>query len=193
MKIEGPLRDVVWGASGIAVTVVAYMIGSSAGRSTTLDAAAVASLTKEKAAADVELRKTTDSLSANKARLAKLDGYEAKTANLQNQIANRQHEVSSLSVSLSGKRSELESLTGKVERVRRQPIELPAGHFTVGRDIRPGRFTVVGESNFVVRGRDGDLKANTILGGGGVERYVCELEDGDQIEAEGADSFYPMD
>lgn len=193
MKIEGPLRDVAWSVGGVAVAVVAYMVGSSAGRSASLDAATEASLTKERAGADAELRKTNDSLSANKARLAKLDGYEAKTAKLQGQIANRQQEVSSLSASLSGKRSELESLTGKVEKVRRQPIELPAGHFTVGRDIRPGRFTVVGDSNFVVRGNDGDLKANTILGNGGVERYVCELEEGDQIEAEGADSFYPMD
>jgi len=194
MKIEGPLRDIAWGVGGVAVAIVAYMIGSSAGHSASLDAAAVASLTKEKAWADAELRKATDSLSANKARLATLEGYEAKTTKLQNQIANRQQEVSSLNASLSGKRSELESLTGKVEKVRHQPIELPAGEFVVGRDIRPGRFTVTGDSNLFVTGADGENKVNTILGGQyGVERYVCQLEEGDQIKAEGADTFYPMD
>ena len=194
MKIEGALRDVAWGAGGVALAVVAYMVGSSTGRAATLDAAAVAGLTKERAGADAELRKTSDSLSANKARLAKLDGYEAKTAKLQDQIANRQQEASSLDASLSAKRSELESLTGKMDKVRHQPIELPAGEFVVGRDIRPGRYTVTGDSNLFVTGADGEHKVNTILGGQyGVERYVCQLEEGDQIKAEGADTFYPMD
>ncbi len=77
-----------------------------------------------------------------------------------------------------------------MEKALHQPTELPAGQFTVGRDIRAGRYTVVGDSNFIV---NGGAKVNTILGNGGVDRYVCNLEDGDEIDARGADRFYPMD
>lgn len=90
------------------------------------------------------------------------------------------------------KQAELERLTARVNRERIKPVRLPAGQFIVGRDIRPGRYQVSGDSNFVVRGPDGDLKVNTILGSNGNESYVCDLQEGDSIQAESSVTFQPL-
>ncbi|RYG35401.1 hypothetical protein EON81_12820 [bacterium] len=189
------LRDVIWGVAGIAVAGIAFAVGSSGGRATAFESAVVTKAANDRNAVDVAYQQSKELIASNRVRLDKLDTYESQALKLKEQIAKSQSDLTSVKEKLTGQRSELASLTRAVATVRSQPVELPAGHFTVGRDIRPGRYTVVGDSNFIVTGIDGGNKVNTILGGGqvGVDRYVCDLEEGDTIEANGADSFYPMD
>lgn len=77
------------------------------------------------------------------------------------------------------------------------PLKLPAGVFTVGKDIPAGRYSATGSSNFAVYTASGSLKVNTILSANPddqveVSSYVCSLDDGDVIKAEGSDTFTPV-
>jgi len=59
--------------------------------------------------------------------------------------------------------------------------------------VRPGRYTVMGSSNFFVRDSMGASRINVILGGRlGVKEYVCNLNAGEEIQAESAVTLYPM-
>ena len=190
MKTKGSLTHLLWGASCVGIGVLAYLSGSSVGRAAALDSAIVNRLAAIKAEADADLRKTKADLAAGDARLAKLDGYEGKISRLDADLKRRESDLAGLNTRVIGKQTELASLTGKVEKIRSKPIDLPAGHFTVGQDIRAGRYVVVGDSNFIV---NGGAKVNTILGEGGVERFVCRLDDGDEIEAAGENRYYPVE
>ncbi len=191
MKIEGPLRDTAWAAGGVAFAILALMLGLSIGRLQSVDRAAATELAEQRAKVDGVLRRTQEQIKANQSRLDRLDTYERKATALRKQIDSRTQEVTGLDQEIAGKRQELGTLTSRVEQKRSEPMSLPAGHFTVGRDIPAGRYTVVGSSNFIV---NSGMKVNTILGGGsiGVDQYVCELEVGDRIEAGGANQYYPM-
>lgn len=175
----------------------AYMAGDAMGRGASLDKAAIAELAERKAKANADLGGTLEALRNGKDKLARLEKYEENIAKLRGVMQKCQEEVDKLEPKLASKKADLAQITaevkamdGRAEVLRRSPVELPAGQFVVGRDIRPGRYAVVGESNFIV---NGGQKVNTILGRGGVDQYVCDLEDGDQIQIEGADRFYPID
>lgn len=113
---------------------------------------------------------------------------EKNIETLKNTVAEKQKEIDS-------KNTELASLTDAIIKAKAAPVTLPAGQFTVGKDIQPGRYSVTGDSNFQVWSSYGDLKVNTILGGGnfGVESYVCELNSGDKIEAGASDKYTPIE
>lgn len=161
----------------------------------TLDDAVVQRLSKERSDADGELKKTQDSIVANSERLALLDGYEHKLAALRNDLKDTQDKAGEVKTDVATKQAELDALTSKVDEVRSRPIQLPAGHFTAGRDIPPGRYIVRGDSNFTIYDDRGELKTSVILGNGSygsLTEYVCDLSDGDKLEDQGADSFQPM-
>lgn len=103
-----------------------------------------------------------------------------KKDELDMEILDRQKRVDSL-------KSEIELLENTIRVKQEEPTEIPAGEYTVYPEgsVRPGRYSVTGSSNFVVRSSSGDLKVNTILGDGswGVDQYVCNLGSGDTIKA----------
>ncbi len=125
----------------------------------------------------------------NKEKLdAETSEAEKNLETLNNTIAEKQTEIDS-------KNAQLDSLTSAIIKAKAAPVTLPAGQFTVGKDIEPGRYSVSGDSNFQVWSSYGDLKVNTILGGGnfGVESYVCELNSGDKIEAGASNKYTPVE
>lgn len=193
MKIQGLIRDGAWAAGCIALVTVSYILGGNSGRLDSLNAAVVDRVAKERLEADSAYKQSVESVKANQGKLDRLDGYEKKTADLGGQIERRKAELSTTIGKLAEGKTELYSLTRRIGEAKGRPIELPAGFFRVGRDIPPGRYSILGESNLFVKTVDGDHKVNTILGYGGVGRFVCDLEEGDEIEANGADSFYPID
>ena len=140
-----------------------------------------------------KLDKLKDEISKNDSTLTEIEKFNADKVLLQGNIGNLRNELSNLKKEVEDKKSELLTLTKAVEDAKAEPKTLPAGNFVVGKDIQPGRYSVSGRSNFVVHSSSGKLKVNTILGGlYGVESYVCELITGDQIEANGSDTFTPI-
>ena len=114
---------------------------------------------------------------------------------VQNEIDKLKKTKNDLDTSISDKKSELSSLTGKVEKAKGQPKILSAGKFTVGKDIPAGRYKAVpngGLGNFFVNsGRD----VNVILGAGdfGEPEYVFDVQSGDIIEITTSVKFIPIE
>ena len=186
----------------IITAIVAYQIGKAVEHDMKLDAGATASLAAQKAAEDSELHDTQAKLqdtqakiAANQTQLARLDNYESKISTLESAIKEKKDKVSDLNGEIGGKQYILERLTRAILRARAAPFSLPAGEYTVGTDIQPGRYSVNGSSNFYVRDSGGETKVNTILGysGVGVGNYVCNLEDGDKIETDSYTTFQPLE
>lgn len=172
---------------------VSYSKGVTAGKADAVDKAVLADYMKQKHDADESLKSTEIRLAANKLKVDRLEKHDAILEDLKKKIQVQTDVHEKLKSDISNKQSELDSLTSRVQKTKDKPIDLPAGHFTVGTDIRAGRYQVTGDSNLIIRSSSGDTKVNTILGGGmGVDSYVCELEDGDKIEAGGSDRFHPI-
>lgn len=161
----------VVGAAGIALicvfSVIAYGMGKVAERDYTVSGL------------DSELSAKQGYVSALDDYVSKKEAYDA--------------DVSSMQASLSALSSQADALKKSIQQ-NGSPIKLPAGQFTVGKDIPSGRYKVTGSSNLFV---DGSTTVNTILGGSiggglGVDSYICQLSDGDKIRAEGADTFTPV-
>ena len=148
-----------------------------------------------------KISKLKTDIQNNEALLDELNTYkenkEQKTAEitqLDNDIATKSATVSSLDNDITTKTAELDRLKNAIQVTGEAPKVLPAGQYTVGTDIQPGRYIVTGKSNFVVYSAYGDLKVNTILGGGswGEESYTCTLETGDKLELSSKDTFTPI-
>ena len=113
---------------------------------------------------------------------------------MNSEYLSKQTELEQLKNEVAAKSTELEQLKTGIVQAQEAPKHLPAGYFTVGTDIPAGRYSVSGKSNFFLYSAGGDLKVNTILGGGrwGEESYVCYLNDGDIIKANSACTYTPV-
>lgn len=178
------------------------------GNSMSAERAAVNELVSIKKAKDEELTNLNSELEAKQTEIKEMDSiiqevenYKTNKNDLEKELNDKKSNITSLDEEIANKENEvsdlqaqLDSLNGDIEEAIGEPIHLPAGNLTVGKDIEPGRYSVSGESNFIVYSILGDLKVNTILGGSyGVESYVCELETGDEMECHGANTFTPID
>jgi archaellum component FlaC len=120
---------------------------------------------------------------------------ESEVVNLQSDIDTKKGEISNLDETIKVKSDELSSLQGKIEATGDQPVTLPAGFFTVGKDIPASRYKAVatGEAgNFFV---NGGAKVNIILGtdGFGQSEYVFEAVEGDEFESTMGIKFTPIE
>ncbi|NMM93950.1 hypothetical protein [Bifidobacterium oedipodis] len=59
---------------------------------------------------------------------------------------------------------ELKALQGQYDQAKGEPIQLPAGEFTVGKEVPAGRYIISGSSNFKTFDIFGSVDINTILG-----------------------------
>lgn len=70
-----------------------------------------------------------------------------------------------------------------------EEVTLGAGTFTVGEDIKPGRYEISANQfgNFTIYSESGSLLTNELLGGDqyGINSYVTTLSSGDKIEISG--------
>lgn len=190
--MKSSLERVIAIVLALVVAWVAFQVGQSSGRADSVDREAAKLAAESKKHLDSEFQATQGELEANKAKLKTLEDFEGKVGSLRADNSRFSSELKALKGQVEEKQAELERLTARVNRERTKPVRLPAGQFIVGRDIRPGRYQVYGDSNFVVRGPDGELKVNTILGSNGNESYVCDLQEGDSIQAESSVTFQPL-
>lgn len=181
-------------AIAIAAGAVCFVVGRSTAGPADPEPQVVARLVAERATADEQLKRTNEAIDLNRHRLEKLEGYNGRLAKAIDDLRATSAKLDDVQSKLTSGRAELIALRGRIQRTKDAPIEMPAGQLVVGHDLPAGRYAVVGDSNFQVFAEDGDLKVNTILGGDyGVKEYVCFLEDGDRIEARGADTFYRIE
>lgn len=120
---------------------------------------------------------------------------EREITELAKQIDAKKGEIATLDETLKAKNKELASVEGEIKTKAEQPKILPAGFFTVGKDIPESRYKVVpngGFGNFFV---NGGMKVNIILGKGGFgePEYIFEAFDGDEIELTTSAKFIPVE
>lgn len=184
--------NIRWVAGSLCGVALASLVAYRAGRSSAVDSAVAAQIRQERDQADLTYQTTLGNVQANQDKLNRLDDFDKKVGSLQLAVSTNQSALAEVNSSLHEKRSELNTLTAQVDKAKRQPVRLPAGHFHVGTDFPAGRYTATGSSNFSVHSSDGELRVSTILGKDfGNAEYVCELSDGDEVDTESAAALYP--
>lgn len=183
------------------VIIIAIMISYTVGKNAKIKAEAISAVTQKIADSNKELQKLKDDISVQDSVLKELENYlanksqkNAEIEQLDAQISEKSAKNSTLDSDISAKSAELERLTNAVVKTGEAPRTLPAGNYTVGTDLTPGRYSVTGRSNFIAYSASGSLKVNTILGSGNFanESYTCTLNSGDILELHSQCTFTPI-
>lgn len=206
---------VVGGCILLIAILVFGAIGFVCGKNSALDSAALNTVAEQKRAADTEyqglqeklektekdLQDVQNELDSHKALLDEFNDYKENKDTYETELSEKalkidglNTEIEKLDGDIASKNEELERLKTGIVKANAEPKVLPAGNFVVGRDLEAGRYSVTGSRNFIVHTATGGLKVNTILGGGriGVENYVCDLSNGDEMELSGKCTFTPV-
>ncbi|WP_276917445.1 hypothetical protein [Aneurinibacillus aneurinilyticus] len=196
-------KKVLLGMGTVVLAILFYFVGSTTAKTTLNEKAlSYSQLEQEIQKKNDELKTVTDNLSAKQKEFDTIKATYEEAKNLVSQkekiktdIQAAQKEqsavvskIDSTNKELQAKQVELEKLSNAIVAKKQAPKQLPAGHFTVGKDIEAGRYKVTASgqgSNYVVYDSLGGLKVNAILGGSfGVSEYIVELADGDKIQEE---------
>lgn len=159
---------------------------------------------QEYTARKAELDKLNEDIDSQQGLLNELNMYKSNAENLSQALNDKQQQVYDLDLQIQERQGKVDSLNAEIDSLsntvkvkQEEPTVIPAGEYTVSANgsVRPGRYSVTGSSNFVVHSSTGDLKVNTILGGGsfGVDQYVCNLSSGDNIKAQSRCTLTPVE
>ncbi|MGM0777964.1 MAG: hypothetical protein ACQEXE_16515 [Bacillota bacterium] len=120
---------------------------------------------------------------------------EEEMKELQKQVEKSNTELSDLTEEIKAKKAELAAAEGKIIEKKQEPKILPAGYFTVGKDLPAGRYKVVAQSGFGNFFVNSGSTVNIILGDAeiGVMEYVFYADEGDEIELTLAAKFIPVE
>ncbi|SDJ26405.1 hypothetical protein [Salimicrobium halophilum] len=135
---------------------------------------------------------------------AMIDGkkeLENEISDIDGQLDAKKKEMEDLDGQLAVKKEELADMDTSIKEKKMAPVQLPAGHFTIGKDLPPNRYKVMPlgrGSNFIVYSSSGSLLVNTILdrngeSGFGVPEYIFEATDGGTIESEESVKLIPVE
>jgi len=142
-----------------------------------------------------------------KAAKGKLESNQTKFDKLQELAKNREQiktdvdkattTLKTLKTNIDKATEKLQTVSGKVTKAEGAPIELGAGHFVIGEDLKPGRYKVTptgGSGNFFVRSDDYNRDVGVTLGNydGAQPSYVFEAVSGDKIEIGTSAKFTPV-
>jgi len=124
------------------------------------------------------------------------ESIESEIKKLEKKVSNKQSEIKSLSKEVDTKLDKISSLNGQIVEAKGKPITLPAGHFTVGKDIPSSRYMVTPNQrggNFFV---NGGMKVNIMLGKDTSmyqNKYIFYADKGDTIELTLSATFTPVE
>mgnify|MGYP001053941655 CR=1 FL=1 len=111
--------------------------------------------------------------------------------------ADIEEKLSSLNAEVKSKEAELAKLESGIQAKKEAPVQLNAGQYVVGHDVKEGRYkaTNIGRgTNFIVYGEDGSAVVNTILGTeNGSGDYVFFATEGQIIQTEGQVKLIPVE
>ncbi|SEQ24390.1 Outer membrane efflux protein [Virgibacillus subterraneus] len=125
--------------------------------------------------AESDLKTIEDKVAKNQDKFDELQKLASNRDELQNEVSVAESELTGLQSDIKVTENKLAKLEGDLVAAKEKPIEVGAGQFVFGEDIKPGRYKVtpIGRgSNFSVWDADGGLVLSTILGDGGVPSYV---------------------
>ncbi|NUH85485.1 hypothetical protein HUN92_17460 [Bacillus firmus] len=120
---------------------------------------------------------------------------EEEMKELHKQVEKSHKELSNLTEGIKAKKAELAAVEGEIIEKKQEPKVLPAGFFTVGKDLQAGRYKVVAQSGFGNFFVNSGSKVNIILGDSeiGVNEYVFFADEGDEIELTLTAKFIPVE
>lgn len=121
-----------------------------------------------------------------KENVEKITDYENTRAELRDAIKSKQAELDELNTANAQKQAEIDSLNTGITEKAGGVKELSPGKYTVGSEIAPGKYSVVGTGKMVVSSSDSVNKFNKILTSAPVE---ITLETGDKITLEASVKF----
>ncbi|MDD9312614.1 hypothetical protein PUS82_15170 [Cytobacillus firmus] len=124
---------------------------------------------------------------------------ETEIKSLESTKSGQETSISNLTADIKAKREELAKIEDAIVEKNEAPVQLPAGQFVVGKDIKPGRYKVlpVGRgANFFVFDQSGNNIVNTIIYSDsslGVTEYVTLLDEGYVIDAASPFKYVPVE
>jgi peptidoglycan hydrolase CwlO-like protein len=205
------------GGAGILLFIVGASVPSGSAQTVSIDGKKVdyEKLTTEIKSKEKELASKKDDISNTQKKLDDLNKQysdkenEIKVAmeivdnkkkaedelkSIQSDVESKKEEEKSVESKIKSKQKELASVQGQIQEKKKAPKILPAGKFTVGKDIPEGRYKVVpnsGNGNFFV---NGGADVNIMLGHGELfqSEYVFYANDGDEIELTLSAKFIPV-
>lgn len=121
-----------------------------------------------------------------KENIEKIADYENTRAELREAIKNKQAELDELNTSNAQKQAEINSLNTGITEKSGGVKELSPGKYTVGSEIAPGKYSVVGTGKMVISSSDSVNKFNKVLTSTPVE---ITLETGDKITIDASVKF----
>jgi hypothetical protein len=136
-----------------------------------------------------ELGKTRTEAEEKKKKAESVADYENTKSALRTQIEEKKSILASLSSQLSEKEQQIASLDSTISQKNINPISLPPGKYTVGKNILPGKYSISGSGKFMVASKDSTSKVNTVLG---ATPFETTLEKGDIIKLETTVRFTPI-
>ncbi len=104
--------------------------------------------------------------------------------------------ISSLKNQQKDLQTKVDALNQTYDKQKGQPIQLPAGQFTVGKEVPAGRYIIKGTSNFATFTALGETDINTILGnedGIGDGDYHGYLAKGETIDNSSPATLIPVE
>lgn len=122
---------------------------------------------------------------------------EAAKAEIEEKLSSLNAEVKGKELKVKAIEAELAKLESGVQAKKEAPVQLNAGQYIVGHDVKEGRYkaTNIGRgTNFIVYGDDGSAVVNTILGTeNGSGDYVFFAQEGNIIRTEGQVKLIPVE
>ena len=136
-----------------------------------------------------ELNKLRTEADEKKKTVESVEDYENTKASLRNQIEEKKGVLIAINSQLSEKEQQLAALDNAIGLKNINPVSLPPGKYTVGKNILPGKYSVSGSGKFMVASSDATSKVNTVLSAAPLE---VTFEKGDIIKLETSVKFTPI-
>lgn len=150
-------------------------------------------LHEKKEETNEQLKALDKERSEAEALVAEKDTLQADIKKLEESKKSKDSVLDEVLKEIDTKKEELATVTGKIIELKEEPKTLPAGFFTVGKDIPAARYKVTpnGNGNFFV---NGGAKVNVMIGSGSFyeSEYVFEAVEGDEIELTTSAHFTPV-
>ena len=130
-----------------------------------------------------------ESVSKKKEQVDNLEDVDNTKSELREEISKKGQDLDALNKEHDRLSNEISAIDKEVaSRSGAVSVSLPAGRYTVGKDISPGKYTVVGNTSFSAATESGESKYNTTLTSSPLE---VELSNGYKLKLGGTVLFTP--
>lgn len=158
----------------------------------------LAEVEENKNAAGEELKKVKNEITSNWDRFEGLETLEKNKGKIEDEVIAASSTLEKTKLEIDAAKSELSKLQGDIVKAKDEPIKISAGFYYFGSDIKPGRYKLMAQpghrGNVFIR-TDGRSKVAETFGGGtyGIDDFVFQALDGDEIEATVPVLLYPVE